>query len=235
MLKVQCLQPGGLELTQELAELCGVQKGAKVLDVASGTGETAWFIAERFTARVYGIDRSDRMIQQAEAKAQSRNLKVEFRKVDAVRLPFADAEFDAAICECTLCFLEKERVLSEMARVVRSGGCIGIHDLCWKEGVPDRIKYTLAEIEGERPETLEGWERLFRNAGLVQIKAVDKSAVMSRWIQELRRKLGLIGQLILASKVCRRWGFRGVWRVLQSARIFSSERLGYGIVIGTRP
>jgi ubiquinone/menaquinone biosynthesis C-methylase UbiE len=234
MLNVESLHPGGLELTQELAKLCGVQKGAKVLDVASGTGETACFLAERFTARVYGIDRSDRMIQQAEAKAQSRNLKVEFRKMDAAKLPFADAEFDVAICECTLCFLEKERVLGEMARVVRPGGCIGIHDLCWKDGVPDRMKHTLAEIEGERPETLEGWQRLFRDAGLVRIKAVEKSAVMSRWMQKVRRELGLIGQLILALRVCRRWGFPGVWRVLRSARIFSSERLGYAIVIGTR-
>jgi SAM-dependent methyltransferase len=235
MLKVESLHPGGLELTAELAQLCSIQKGAKVLDVASGTGESACFIAERFAARVSGIDRSDEMIQRAEAKAQSKNLKVEFRKADAANLPFDDSEFDVAICECTLCLFEKERVLGEMARVVRPGGRIGIHDLCWKEGAPDELKHTLAEIEDERPETLEGWQRLFRSAGLTQIEAIPKPALMSRSMQESRQQLGLMGLLVLAFNVCRRWGLRGLWRVLQSERVFSSEFLGYGIVIGTRP
>ncbi len=57
-----------------------------------------------------------------------------FKNADAADLPFNDAEFDAAICECTLCFLDKPRVLGEMARVVRPGGCVGMHDLYWKEG-----------------------------------------------------------------------------------------------------
>lgn len=235
MLTLDSLHPGGLELTRELAGLCNIRKGAKVLDVASGTGETACFLAERFAARVYGVDRSDEMIRRAKAKAEARNLKVEFRQADASGLPFADGEFDAVICECTLCFLEKKRVLGEMARVVRPGGCIGMHDLCWKESPPDDLKYTLAEIEGEKPETLAGWQRLFGEAGLVQVKAIDKSALMSRWMQESRRRLGLIGQLALALRVIRRWGLGGLWKVLQSERVFSSEFLGYGIVFGKRP
>jgi ubiquinone/menaquinone biosynthesis C-methylase UbiE len=214
--------------------ICNIHKGAKVLDIASGTGETACFLAERFAARVYGIDQSDQMIWRAEAKARRKGLEVEFRKADAANLPFGDAEFDAAICECTLCFLDKERVLGEMVRVVRLEGCIGIHDLCWKTDAPDGLKRTLAEIEGERPETLEGWRRLFHQAGLVEISAVDKAKLMSRWMGESREQLGLTGQVTLALRIIRRWGPRGVWRVLKSERVFSSEFLGYGIVVGKK-
>jgi ubiquinone/menaquinone biosynthesis C-methylase UbiE len=234
MLKFGSLHPGGLELTRELAGLCHIQKGAKVLDVASGTGETACFLAERFAARVYGVDHSDHMILRAEAKARTKGLEVKFSRGEAANLPFGDAEFDAAICECTLCFLEKERVLGEMVRVVRPGGCVGMHDLCWQEGAPDGLKRTLAEIEDEEPETLAGWRGLFSQAGLVQIHAVDKSEEMSLWIQEARKQLGLTGQLILALKIVRRWGLRGLWRVLKSERVFASEFLGYGIVVGTK-
>ncbi|NVK42826.1 MAG: class I SAM-dependent methyltransferase [Oceanospirillaceae bacterium] len=235
MLRLNSLHPGGLALTRELAELCYIQKGAKVLDVASGTGETACFFAERFAARAYGVDRSDQMIRRATAQAQARGLKVQFSKADAARLPFADGEFDAVTCECTLCFLEKAPVLNEMVRVVRPGGCIGIHDLCWQESAPNNLKLVLAEIEGEKPETLEGWGRLLGDAGLVQIKAIDKSTAMSRWMQDSKRQLGLLGQLQLAFRVIRRWGLSGLWKVLQSERVFSSKFLGYGIVIGTRP
>ena len=234
MLKFESLHPGGLGLTREMAELCKIEKDAKVLDTASGTGETACFLAERFAARVYGIDRSDQMIRRAEAKARTKGLEVEFRRADAANLPFGDAEFDAAICECTLCLLDKERILAEMVRLVRPGGCVGIHDLCWKEGAPDGLKRTLAEIEGERPETLEGWQRLFRQAGLTEIRAVDKANSMARWIKESRKQIGLTGHVILVLRIMRRWGFRGLLRVLKSERVFSSAFLGYGIVVGTK-
>jgi arsenite methyltransferase len=234
LLKVESLHPGGLELTEELAELCEVRRGSDVLELASGTGESACFLAERRGARVVGLDGSPRMIRRAEQKARARGLEVEFREADAHHLPFPDAAFDVAICECTLCILDKEQVVREMVRVVRPGGCVGMHDLCWREDTPDDLKRTLAEIEGERPETLEGWRRLFAQAGLTEIRAVDKSFLIVRWMRESRKQVGLIGELLLAWKIIRRWGVRGLRRILRSERVFSSKQLGYGIVVGTR-
>jgi ubiquinone/menaquinone biosynthesis C-methylase UbiE len=234
MLTLESLHPGGLELTRQLAELCNIQRGALVLDLASGTGETACFLAETFAARVYGVDRSDEMIRRGETKARARGLEVEFRKAEAANLPFDDFEFDAAICECTLCFLEKRRVLSEMVRVVRSGGWVGMHDLCWREGATEHLKRTLEELEGETPETLEGWRQRFEYAGLVEIKAIDKSELMSHWIKESRKQLGLTGQLRLVLKIIRRWGVRGAWRILRSERMFANQLLGYAIVVGAK-
>ena len=51
------------------------------------------------------------------------------------------------------------------------------------------ITRTFAEIEGEKPETLAGWRRLFERAGLVQINTLDKSGVKGRWMQESRKQL----------------------------------------------
>lgn len=234
MLTLDSLHPGGLETTRQLVRLCNIQRGAAVLDVASGTGETACYLAETLGARVYGVDRSREMTRRAEAKASARGLTVQFKQADAANLPFDNSGFDLAICECTLCLLDKLRVLREMVRVVRPGGCVGMHDLCWKEGASDQLKSTLAEIEGEKPETIEGWRRLFEIAGLAQITVVDKSGLMSGWLGESRKQLGLTGLVILAAKIIRQWGVRGLWRVLRSERVFSTDLLGYVLVVGTK-
>lgn len=234
ILPQESLHPGGLQTTQKLAELCLVQEGAAVLDVASGTGETACFLAASFGARVVGVDHSEQMVRRAEAKASERGLAVKFKQADAAKLPFDDSEFDIAICECTLCFLDKRRVFGEMTRVVRTGGFIGMHDLYWKKGASEGSKRALAEIEGERPETIKGWRRLFEDAGLEQITVIDKPDILSSWMAESRKKLGIGGQLKLVRQIIRRWGFRDLWRVFRSERVFSSGQLGYAIVVGRK-
>jgi SAM-dependent methyltransferase len=205
-----------------------------VLDVAAGTGETACCLAGEFGAQVVAIDISAEMIRRGEAKAQVKGLTVEFQTGDAAHLPFADAVFDVAICECTLCLLDKDQVLREMTRVVRPGGHVGMHDLCWRENAPEKLKRTLAEIEGERPETLDGWRRRLAAAGLVEIHAADKSELMATWMQGSRRQLGLRGQAALAWKIVSRWGVGGLWAVLRSERVFSSKQLGYALLVGTK-
>lgn len=235
MLRLDSLHPGGLSLTRELIELCNVTRDARVLDVAAGTGETACLLAERFGARVTVVDRSPAMVRQAEAKARERGLAVECRVADAHSLPFGDGAFDAVMCECTLCFLDKDRVLGEMVRVVRPGGRVGMHDLCWRDGAPEGLKRSLADLEDERPETLDGWQRLFAGAGLADVVAIDKSALKARWMRDSHRALGLLGEVGLGLRIIRRWGLSGLWTVLRSERVFSSTQLGYAIVVGTRP
>lgn len=234
MLTVESLHPEGLAMTQELAHRCKLGQGAVVMDLASGTGESACFLSARLGARVIGVDLSEEMIRRAQKKVRARGLQVALCRADAHSLPFPAAVFDVAICECTLCLFDKEQVLSEMTRVVKPEGHIGIHDLCWKDSAPAELQHTLAEIEGERPETLDGWIQLFRQAGLTDIIAVDKSHVIPGWMKEAKQQLGLLGQLSLALKVMRRWGLGGARRIWQSQRVFSSNQLGYCLVVGTR-
>jgi SAM-dependent methyltransferase len=235
LLHLDSLHPGGLELARELAAMCGIEAGSRVLDVAAGTGETACLLAQEFAARVVAVDASAEMMVRAQSKAESKGLGVEFQQADAGRLPFADAAFDVAICECTLCLLDKRQVIGEMTRVVRSGGRVGMHDLCWQPEAPEQLKRALAELEGERPETLDGWRRLFAAAGLVDIRAVDKSQVKATWMRDSRRQLGVVQRATLVRQIVARWGVRGLWTIVRSQRVFSNRQLGYGLVLGTRP
>ena len=231
---VESFHPGGLEITRELAELCRIGKDTRVLDVASGTGETACFLADALGAHVIGVDISDHLLRRARDKAAQRSLAVEFLKADAHELAFPDNAFDAVISECTLCLLDKGTALREMVRVAKPGGRVGIHDVCWRADTPDRLKERLEALEGERPETLQGWALLFERAGLVDIHVVDKPALMPTWLRSVRKALGLVGQFRVFSRVFRLWGIAGLVGVLQSERIFESRYMGYGIIVGTK-
>lgn len=234
-LGLEILHPGGLQLTRELADQCGVTRDTKVLDVASGTGESACFLTRVLGARVVGIDASDYMVRRAQKKAERLRLHVDFMRADAHALPFAGTSFDAAISECTTCILDKLHAIQEMTRVVRPGGFVGIHDLCWHPGAPVRLQEMLVQSEGERPETLEGWCGLFRQAGLTDVVGMDRSFLMPAWMRESCAVLGWREMRKVTVSVIRRWGLRGVIRILNSERVFRSPFLGYGIVAGRKP
>jgi len=210
-------------------------QGKTVLDVASGTGESACYLVQNFGCQLTGIDTSDYMIQRAKRKAKERNLSVEFKKGDAHNLPFNDDTFDVVISECTTCLLNKGQAIREMARVVKPGGYAGIHDICWKEDTPDHLKNKLAEIEGERPETLEGWKNLFERMGLKDLIAVDKSYLIPDWGKDIKKKIGIIGRVKIFLKVAKKWGISGYKSIRESEQIFQSPHTGYGIIVGRKP
>ena len=205
-----------------------------MLDVASGTGESACFIAGKYGCSVTGVDSSDYMVERAGRKARERRLRVDFRKGDAHALPFEDDTFDIVISECTICLLEKDKAIGEMARVTRRGGCVGMHDVCWKNHAPDHMKRRLAEIENERPETIEGWKTLFEDAGLDVVLAEDRSFLLEEWTRRMKRQLGMLGQFRIFIKVVRTWGIAGLKEVLESQKIFESGRLGYCLIVAKK-
>ena len=74
-------------------------------------------------SRVIGIDPSDGYLSHAREQVSDR--RVEFHRVSAEALPFADGTFDAAVSGLVLNFLsDTERSVSEMVRVVRPGGIV---------------------------------------------------------------------------------------------------------------
>lgn len=236
-LGIEILHPGGLEITRELAELCGINEKSKVLDVACGTGETACFLAETFGCEVVGIDVSHVMIEKAKKKAKMRGLegRTTFILADAHELPFPDNTFDVVISECTLCLLNKEVALKEMVRVVKPNGCVGIHDVAWRGNAPEKLKLKLKEIEGEEPETPGGWRRLFEKAGLIDVVVVDKSHLIPEWMKEMRKEIGFWREVKIFLKILRKEGLKGLKNAWESMKIFESPYTGYVIVVGRKP
>ena len=73
-LGIETLHPGGLDITTELAELCNISKGVKLLDVASGTGESIIYLVDKFDCVGSGIDNSSYMIERSKNKVKNKNI-----------------------------------------------------------------------------------------------------------------------------------------------------------------
>ena len=139
-------QPAFVELVQ-----AGELNEGRVLDVGCGTGENAFYLAERGFS-VVGVDLSTRAIDAAKTKGSERKLKVDFRLANALSLDFKNAYFDNAIDSGLFhTFNDNDRVVfaREIARVLKTDGRYFM--LCFSDkeptswGGPRRV--TREEIE----------------------------------------------------------------------------------------
>lgn len=100
--------------------------GAKVLDVACGTGNLA-VIAARQGCVVSGIDIAGNLIAQARIRAAGEGLHIDFREGDAEALPFANGSFDTVLSMFGLMFTPQPDVATaELLRVTRRCGRIAL-------------------------------------------------------------------------------------------------------------
>jgi SAM-dependent methyltransferase len=126
------LHPGGEATTRRTLELIAVEPGERLLDIASGKGDSALLAARERGCVVTGVDYGEAAVTDAGRAADAAGVgdRIEFRVGDAEALPFDDQTFDAVLCECSLCtFPDKPRALAEMYRVLRPGGRVAIADV----------------------------------------------------------------------------------------------------------
>jgi arsenite methyltransferase len=71
--------PGGLKLTERLGELLGLGEHSYVLDVASGRGASALFLAEKFRCTIVGLDYGKQNVETANVAAAERGLSSRVR------------------------------------------------------------------------------------------------------------------------------------------------------------
>jgi ubiquinone/menaquinone biosynthesis C-methylase UbiE len=118
----------GITLVGELlSEAVRLRAGERVLDVATGSGNTAIAAARRATD-VVGVDFVPALLDRARERAHAERLKrVTFELGDAESLQFADSSFDVVLSTFGCMFApDPVAAAREMARVCRPGGRLGI-------------------------------------------------------------------------------------------------------------
>ena len=116
-----------LQLVGELlAEACDLRWDERVLDVAAGNGN-ATLAAARRGCKVTSTDYVPGLLERGEERARAEHLEVRFQVADAEALPFEDATFDAVLSTFGVMFSpDQKQAASELARVCRPGGRIGL-------------------------------------------------------------------------------------------------------------
>ncbi len=166
---------GGVKATRELAELCRIAEGSRVLDVGCGVGISACFLAKEFGCEVVGIDISEKMVEKSYERARRKKVegKVKFLMADAQNLPFEDNYFDAVLGESVNVFIEdKKKAISEYIRVVKSGGYVGFNEATWIKPPPkDLADYLSLALGGAYFLTPDEWKNLLKEAGVKDVVA----------------------------------------------------------------
>jgi ubiquinone/menaquinone biosynthesis C-methylase UbiE len=186
----------GLEAVDILAAKAGIDAASRVLDVCSGMGGPARYLASSIGCRVAGLDITQSRHESAIRLTELTGLQhlVDFRHGSALAMPFAEASFDVVIGQEAFAHVpDKPRLIAECVRVVEPGGRIAFTDIMAGEHLTPAAA---ARVERDMAfagfETLEGYARLLEVQGC---KVVEREDLTARWAEILVQRLAMYRSL----------------------------------------
>lgn len=129
----------GLAATAELAKLAGITADMSILDVGSGVGGPARFLAATHGCRVTGVDLSDPFVDAARylTERTGQSGQVSFQTASALELPYDDGRFDAVLLQhVAMNISDRAQLYREIRRVLKTGGRFATYDVVSNGGEP---------------------------------------------------------------------------------------------------
>lgn len=127
----------GLEATEDMANRLTVSAKDRLLDIGSGLGGPARYMAQRFGCRVAGIDLTAEFCEVARLLTARLGLegRVSFDEGDALAMPFGAAAFDGAYSmNVSMNIADKRAFYREVSRVLRPGGWLALSEVAQGPG-----------------------------------------------------------------------------------------------------
>ena len=182
------MAPGGADLVDRLVRGIDLD-GKRVLDIGSGLGGPDCYLAERYGARVTGIDIESKLVKLSNDRARRMNLedRARFRLVEPGPLPFPDASIDLLMSAGAITQIPgKSGLFAECRRVLRPGGLMRSFEWTTSSREPSDEMRRFFELEGltYALEIPEEYERLLREAGFTDIRVTDDSGWYRRQSRE---------------------------------------------------
>jgi SAM-dependent methyltransferase len=123
---------GGRAATEQFLDPIGITLDDHVLDVGCGLGGSSRFVANRYGARVTGIDLTAEYVETGNALNTWVGLdgRVSLDQGNATATPYADATFDKAyMLHVGMNIADKEALAQELFRILKPGGTAAIYDI----------------------------------------------------------------------------------------------------------
>jgi len=209
------------------ADRLGAGESSEVLEVGSGSGGPALYLASARGCRVTGVDLNEHGIRNARALAEARGLaaRTRFEAVDASRpLPFPDGSFDAVVSNDAMCHIaNRPAVLRDWHRLLKPGGRALFTDAMVVTGLVSHEELAVRSSIGFYLFVPPGVnETMLREAGFTLLGVQDVSAnaaeVASRWHDaRARHRAPLVAREGESN-------FEGLQRFLRCVHTLSAER-----------
>ena len=166
------LHPGGVFSTERLFQKLTLGPNDYLLEIGCGSAKDLCRLVEKYNCRAIGVDSSDLILKSAKDRVRKTGLssKITIIKGDVANMNFfLDGQFDIVIAQSVLATIpDKDKVATEVSRVLKSGGQFGDIELIWIDEPDDELVYNVEKRIGsfDRPLKLSEWIGLFKKAGL---------------------------------------------------------------------
>jgi sarcosine/dimethylglycine N-methyltransferase len=179
----------GLAATADLAKLAGITADMAVLDVGSGVGGPARFLAATYRCRVTGVDLSEPFVDAARylTERTGQSGQVTFQTASALKLPFDNARFDAVLLQhVAMNIADRAGLYREIRRVLKVGGKFATYDVVVNSAEPHFPVPWARTPATSFLLTAEATREAIEGAGFRNVVWQDDTAAAKAWIAQLR-------------------------------------------------
>ncbi|WP_196426765.1 class I SAM-dependent methyltransferase [Lysinibacillus cavernae] len=173
--------PGGINLSKVLFKTEKIQQASHILDVGCGTGQTAAYLATYYQANVTGLDIQPIMIEKARQRMEKARLPVTLLLGSIEQTSLTKESFDFILTESVLAFVDQQRALQEIYRLLKKGGRFIAIEFTISTLLPAQLADDILQFYGfESLLMKKDWVRLLQQAGFHDIRIQKNKSISSK-------------------------------------------------------